>query len=88
MKLQNKYVSRKIGKKYIVVPVGNDVEKRFNGIISLNETGYFIFKKLEKGVEMDELVGDFAKEYELDTPFALSEVQTFLNKLKDANIYD
>lgn len=87
MKLQNKYVSKKIGKKYIVVPVGDDVEKRFNGIISLNETGYFLFKKLEKGVEMNELVDDFAKEYGLEKDFALSEIETFLTKLKKASVY-
>ncbi len=86
MKIENKYVSKKIGKKYIVVPVGEDEEKKFNGVISLNETGSFLFKKLQQGITMDDLVADYAKEYDLELSFAKNEVEKFLTKLKDASV--
>ena len=44
MKRNKDFIKRKIGPQYVIVAVGA-ATKRFNGMISVNGTGSFIFDK-------------------------------------------
>ena len=46
MKIKEDFVLRKVADSYVVVPV-NKMTLDFNGIINLNETGAFLFEKLQ-----------------------------------------
>ena len=69
MKIKDGFILRDLAGKTFVVAVG-DRSKEFKGMISLNETGKFIWKLLEIGATKDEviekLLNDFNNTYYLE----------------------
>ena len=85
MKIKEGYVLKEVADSYLVVAVGNAV-KDFKGIITLNETGAFLWKALEKGAEEESLVANLLDAYEVEESQAKKDVSTFIEKLKGANL--
>lgn len=85
MKIKEGYRLRKVGSNSIVVAVGGI---NFTGLITVNETGTFIWNMLEKGAEPDEVVEALAKEYDVNPADIQSEVYAFLEKLKGADLVE
>ncbi len=85
MKIKEGYRLRKVGNNSIVVAVGGI---NFTGLITVNETGTFIWKMLEKGAEPDEVVEALAKECEVNPADIQGEVFEFLEKLKGADLVE
>ena len=56
---------RNVADNYVVVPMGKEAAD-FNGMITLNETGAFMWKCLEKGCTKEELVAKVLEEYEAE----------------------
>lgn len=75
------FIKRKIATQYVIVAVGA-ATKRFNGMISVNETGSFIWDALESDISMDELVGRITENYEIDADTARAHATDFVNTLK------
>jgi len=48
MKIKNNLILREIAGSWIIVPVAEMVVE-FNGLMNLNETGAFLWKKLAEG---------------------------------------
>lgn len=71
------FIARKIADEVILVPVGKAAQT-FNGIASLNETGMFLWKLIEKGKTRQELYDCLAKEYELTAEESKQDVDAFL----------
>lgn len=87
MKIKDNFILRKISDSFVVVPVGDAVVD-FSGLINLNETGAFLFEKLQKGAEEQDLVNSLLKEYNVDENTAKADVKNFINKLKGAEIIE
>ncbi len=85
MKIKEGYRLRKVGNNSIVVAVGGI---NFTGLITVNETGTFIWKMLENGAEPDEVVNALAKECEVNPADIQGEVYEFLEKLKGADLIE
>ena len=85
MKIKDGYRLRKVGNNSIVVAVGGI---NFTGLITVNETGTFIWKMLEKGAETAEVVEALAKECEVNPNDIQGEVLAFLEKLKGADLVE
>ena len=85
MKIKEGFILREVAGNYIVVAVGSAV-KQFNGVITLNETGSFLWKKLQEGCEKEDLVNALLSEYEVSEEVALSDVITFIEKLNGAGL--
>ena len=75
------FIKRKIATQYVIVAVGA-ATKKFNGMISVNSTGSFIWDQLEKDISLDELVGAITENYEIDAETARAHAIEFLNTLK------
>ena len=60
MKLKEGFVLRKVSGQTVVLPTGGDLD--LNMMIKLNDTGRFIWERLEKGAEVEELVADLLQE--------------------------
>ena len=86
MKLNGRYRLRKVGDTFIVVKLGGGQSVNFSQLITVNETGAFIFKKLEGETTMDELVAAIMEEYEIDETGAREAAETYVNKLVDLGI--
>lgn len=82
MYVSKNFIVREIAGDYIVVPTGEEALK-FNGLITLNEVGAFLWKKLQEDVELEALVKAVCEEYEVEEETALEDVKEFLQILRD-----
>jgi len=87
MKIKDDFALRKVADSYVVVPV-NSLTLDFNGVINLNETGSFLFEQLQKGIEKEELVEKMLDEYDVTREKASADIDLFINKLKDADVFE
>ena len=78
---------REVAGNYVVVAVG-EASKNFNGVINLNESGAFLWKKLADGIEEAELIKELLNEYEVSEEISNNDVKTFIKKLKEADILE
>lgn len=85
MKIKDGYRLRKVGNNSIVVAVGGI---NFTGLITVNETGTFIWNMLEKGAETDEIVTALAKECNVNADDIKGEVEEFISELKGADLVE
>ena len=81
MKIKNGFVRREVAGNNVVVAVG-EMSERFNGMMKLNETGSFLWEKLEAGMERDELVNCLLEAYNVDKATAEHGVDTFIAELE------
>ena len=87
MKIKNNFLLRKVADSYVVVPVGK-MSLDFNGIITLNETGAFLFELLQKGCEREDLIAKLLDEYEVSDEKASADVDKFLEKVKESDVLE
>ena len=85
MKIKEGYMLRTVAGCSVVVAVGMSTMD-FNGMINLNDTGAFLWKKLEIGASEDELVSAMLSEYDVDEETAKRDTDAFLKKLKEAEL--
>ena len=81
MKIKDTFVLSEIGGSYIVIPTGSDTVD-LNGMITLNETAYFMWNKLQNDITKEELVDEFLKEYDIDRETVSDDIDEFINKLR------
>lgn len=81
MKLKDGYVLRKVADQYIALPAGDDLN--LNMMITLNDTGAFLWNCLTNAVQEAELVEALLKEYEVDRPTAEASVGRFVAALNE-----
>ena len=87
MKVKKDFVARKVGETDIVVATGKAV-KEFNGYITLNETGRFLWDNLCKDTDEKSLVSSLLEEYDVDEATATKDVKAFLEVLEKNNILE
>ncbi len=85
MKIKNGFIIRKIVDVNVVVPVG-ETSVDFNGIITLNDTGAFLFKQLMSETNKDSLLKALMDEYEIDETSALTDINMFCDHLEEAKL--
>lgn len=81
MKLKNDFTIREITGDYIVVPVGENYLD-FGAVISLNETGAFLWAQLQNECSVDELSRALADEYGIGLDEAAADAEEFAGLLK------
>lgn len=85
MKIEKEYILREIADDYIIVPVGK-AAMEFNGMITVNETGAFLWKILTKGSTKEELLHAMLEEYEVSAKEAEADIDEFLQLLQENQI--
>ena len=85
LKIDKEYVLRQIGDDYIIVPVGQ-AALSFNGMITVNETGAFLWEQLVKGTSKEELLRNMLETYEVTQEDAEKDIDEFLKVLYKNNI--
>jgi len=85
MKIKEGFILRKIADTYIVVAVGEEAKKA-NVMITLNETGGFLWDKLSEGADEEGLVQAILDTYDIDADTAKSDVKAFVAKVKENNL--
>ena len=80
MKLKNGFVLRQVGGQTVVLPSGSELD--LNMMITLNDTGKFLWERLEKGAELQELVKALCAEFEVEEDRAKAGFSAFVENLK------
>ena len=86
MKLKGGFVISEIAGKMVAVPTEDDVD--LNMMITLNDTGAFLWEKLKEETSEDKLVEALLAEYDVDEATARRSVNTFVGKLKGNGLID
>lgn len=85
MKLKKDFILREIMGDVVLVPI-NQSTSQFNGLITVNELGKFIWENLEKVQDENDLLQLILDEYEVDKDVAKKDLDEFLQVLKDMDI--
>lgn len=81
LKLKEGFVLREVAGEAVVIPIGDAVD--LNMMITLNDTGRFLWQKLENETDEAGLVKALLAEYDVDELTAQTHVAAFVRKLRD-----
>ena len=81
MKLKENFILRPVADTWVILPLG-EASINFNGMLTLNESGVLLWRTLEQGGDRERLADALMTEYVVDRAQALSDADTFLEKLK------
>ncbi len=81
MKLKNGFILRDVAGQTVVLPSGDDLD--LNMMITLNDTGKFLWKLLESDKDEAELVAALLAEYDVDENTAKAAVAGFVAQLNE-----
>lgn len=87
MKIKEGYILREVAGSNIVVPIGN-AQVSFNGIMTLNDVGTFIWKLLEKGADKQQILQAVLDEYDVDSERAEHDIAIYLEKLRSKDLIE
>ena len=80
MKIKKDFVLRQVAQTWMVLPLGEENE-RLGGILNLTESGALLWKRLEQGCEISDLVEALTGEYDVSEEKALADATKFTDKL-------
>lgn len=87
MKIKDGFLLRQVAGVNMVIPIGQ-ASVNFNAMITLNDSGTFLWNCLEDDLSADELIKKMLDEYEVDSATAKSDVYEFIDRLKQADILE
>ena len=88
MKIKKDYVIKQIGKELVIVPI-KDEAIRFNGIITVNKTGAFLFEQLQKeDLNEEQLVQRILENYEAEEKVVRKDIFDFIKISKEHQLID
>lgn len=87
IKIKVDFMLREVAGSYAVVPVGN-ASVNFKGLISLNETGAFLWRNLAEGIEKEDLVKKMLAEYDVEESVARNHIDAFIKKLEESGFLE
>ena len=85
IKTKKGFMLRSVAGRHVVVAIGQ-ASVDFNGLITLNDTGAYIWEKLAKGTTYEELLGDMLSDYEVDEETARKGIDGFLETARSAEL--
>ena len=86
-KIKEGFMLREIAGNSIVVPVGA-ASVDFNGMITLNEVGAFLWKELINGATKEQLCQAVLDNYDTTSVQAETDINEFLRSLSESNLLE
>lgn len=77
MKIKAGFILRNVANTHIVVPVAQNT-LNYKGMLSLNESGAFLWGVLQKGTDKAGLLEALLNEYEVPKDIAAADIEEFL----------
>lgn len=87
MKLKDGFLLRQVGDHHVVVPVGERTVD-FRSILTLNESGAFLWARLTEGATPEELTAALLSEYAVEESVAAADVAAFISALREKGMLD
>lgn len=86
MHIKEGYILREVADSFIVLQVGGEFDLK--RLITLNETGAFLWKLLEQGATREELINKTEEEYDATRERIESDVDFLLSKMRNAGLLE
>ena len=80
MKIKEGFLLRQVAGQTVVLPTGADLD--LNMMITMNDTGAFLWEQLQAETDEAALVDALLAEYDVDRETARKSVAAFVEKLK------
>lgn len=87
MQLVGGFCVRKILDEIIAIPT-QEAAHRFSGLVSMNETGEFLFELLQTSQTKESLVKALMDNYEIDEQTAEADIATFVEILQENHLLE
>ena len=88
VKIKSGYILRELGGEFCLAFEGDTNNGAVDGLPSINETGIYLWHRLENGATPEELITYLIKKDTIDYEDAEADVGEFLAKLINAKIID
>lgn len=88
IKIKKGYILRELGGEFCLAHEEDSNNGALDGLPSLNETGIFLWSRLEKGCSPEDLVHALMEKKQLDYEDAEEDVIEFLAKLINGKVVD
>lgn len=85
MRIKDGYVLRPVAGNNVVIAIGKEAIN-FNGIVTINGAGAFLWELLLQGSTKEEMLAAMLKEYDIDETTAKSDIDEFVDKLTEAEL--
>ncbi len=79
----SEFLLRQVAGSHVLVPVGQ-AAVNFAGMITLNDTGVFLWEQLEKDHTLESLADAMVDTYEVSKETALADAKLFVDNLSQA----
>ncbi len=87
MKIKKDFELVNIAEDYMLVPLGDEMEK-FSGSVILNEVSAFLVEKLKTDRTEEELLELLCDEFDVDRASAQADIRAAVQKMRDVGIID
>lgn len=87
IKQKQGYVLRNIMGEYVLFPTGTEMQQ-FKGAILLNELSAFIWNKLQKTIEFEDLMSAILKEYDVEEEQLKYDLIEIINTFSEYGIIE
>lgn len=85
MKIGKDFILKEIAGEFIVIPVGKNLVD-FNAVITLNETGAFLWNQMQNDCDISHLIEALVSEFDVDEETAGADIDEFIKKLTSVGI--
>ena len=83
MKIKKNFVLQQVAGQYVIVPVAEE-SISFNGMLTVNESGALLWKRLTEGCDRGALIAALTDEYEVSGEQAAKDTDLFLERIRKA----
>ena len=87
MKIKEGFVLREVANQAIVIAVGKASES-FKGMIKMNQTSKDIWNYIQNGVDVEDIVLEMKKKYDVDETVIRKDVLYIISVLRENNILE
>ena len=84
MKLKSGFVLREMAVEITVLPAGD--HENYDKVVTLNETGAFLWRKLDQEITEEQLLASLLEEYDVDAETAKKHLGLYLAVLKENDL--
>lgn len=81
MKIHKSFVLRQVAGMWTILAVAEKTVD-FNGMLTINDAGALLWKRLEKGATIEELTAALTETYEISAEEARVDAEAFVDKLR------
>ncbi len=87
MKVREGFAIKEVADSFVIVPTGANLVD-FSAMITVNDTGAFLWDKLQSDVTEQELIQHLLSEYDVDEDTAKADVAEFVAVLMEKKVIE